>query len=649
MDRPLDIVSYLYAAAQRRRAAGDPTGAAVLLDEVLQVASDHQQALSELASANLDKNPHAAATFASRLVRAAPNIAANWTLLGQAVAGLSRADEALRAFEQAAKLAPCDASAWSNFTIARMRAGDPHAAVEAGRRAVELDPKMPEAHAGLGHALNVLQRSQEAVTCFEAALRLRPAYPDALLGMSTAQRDLGRTSSAIIALLRAREISAGARDYAMSLAYLYEEFGDLEAARRTRHEAATLSPSLVFESAALMSEQYDPYLDDRAAAESARQWGLRQAAARPIPLRPLAPGGKIRIGYVSADLYRHPVGWLGAPAIGAHDRDAFHVTIYANQTRADDLTARLKTETDRWVPILGLDDDQAAAKIVEDGIDILVDLSGHTAGNRLGVFARRPAPVQLSWLGYFATTGLSTMDYILLDDAHLVPGAEELFVEKVIRLPHGRFCYRPPEDAPESERLASDGRIVFASFNNAAKINGQVLALWAKVLAATPDSDLLLKWRSFADPLLQARIRADFGKMGVDPARIKFEGASPHQEMLARYNHIDIALDPFPFSGGLTSCEALWMGVPVITLPGSRPVSRQTHSILKSIGHGEWSTSTEEAYIQRAASLAADAAARRSVRANLRKEINNSVLCDAKSFARLLEKSYASILQELMK
>ena len=547
MDRQVDLVPYLYAAAQRRRAAGDRAGADVLLDELLQVAPDHQEALSELACLRLGANPHSAAALASRLVRLAPNRSPNWTLLGQAVAALSRADEALRAFERAAELAPGDAAAWSNLTVARMRAGDPLAAIEAGRRAIELDAAMPEAHASLGHALNVLRRSKEAAASFETALKLRPAYPDALLGMSTAQRDMGRPSSTIVALLRAREISAGAQDYVMSLASAYEEFGDIDSARETRRAMAKFSPSLTFASAALMGEQYDPDLDDRAAAEAARQWGLRQAAAvRPVQRKPRQSNGKIRIGYVSADFYRHPIGWLGAPAIGAHDRDKFHVTIYANQTCADDLTARLKRETDNWVPIFGLDDDQAAAKIAEDEIDILVDLSGHTAGNRLGVFARRPAPVQISWLGYFATTGLPDMDYVLLDDAHLVPGAEELFVEKIIRLPHGRFCYRPPDYVPELARTSAEGKIVFGSFNNAAKINAKVLELWAKVLAATPQSELLLKWRSFADPLLQARFRADFAKRGVEPTRIKFDGATPHEEMMAHMARLILRSIPFP-------------------------------------------------------------------------------------------------------
>ena len=210
----------------------------------------------------------------------------------------------------------------------------------------------------------------------------------------------------------------------------------------------------------------------------------------------------------------------------------------ANQTAADDLTSKVKSSVDAWVPILGHDDDTVAAKVVADDIDVLVDLSGHTAGNRLGVFARRPARVQVTWLGYFATTGLPAIDYVLLDGYHMVPGAEQLFVEKVIRLPGCRFCYGAPTYAGDPAPPPSLGRGIatFGSFNNAAKINNDVLALWAQVLAAVPDSNLLLKWRSYVDPILQGRTRFEFAKYGIDPQRIKFDGKTEHRDMLSQYS-----------------------------------------------------------------------------------------------------------------
>src|SRR5271165_1122518 len=519
-------------------------------------------------------------------------------------------------------------------------------------RRISADSDRRPHYSSLGHAYNVLERSEEAISAFKTALGLRPNFPDALLGMSRAEQNSGRPSRAVVALLRASEISRGRQEFLASLATAYREIGDLESARSVSGKAAELShrPSYLA-SNTIMAEQYDPEVDDQAASKAAENWGAYQIAmTRPAP-RADSPakvkGDRLRVGYVSADIYRHPVGWLGAGPICSHDRAAVHVTVYANQTGADDLTSKVKSSVDSWVPILGLDDDTVAAKVVAGGIDVLVDLSGHTAGNRLGVFARRPARVQVTWLGYFATTGLPTIDYVLLDDYHMVPGAEQLFVEKVIRLPGCRFCYCAPAYAgdPTPPPSLERGITTFGSFNNAAKNNNDVLALWAQVLAAVPDSNLLLKWRSYVDPILQGRTRFEFARYGIDPQRIKFDGKTAHCDMLSQYSQIDIALDPFPFSGGLTSCEALWMGVPVVTLPGTRPVSRQTHSILGTIGRSEFSASTPSDYVETAASLAGDKDRLVTIRRSLRAEMSNSSLCDAKGFAGRLETIFRDLVR----
>ena len=643
-------IEFLHNAAQRRRAAGDLVGASVFLDELLRIEPDHPEALLSLATIQITDNPHSAAVLAGRIIKHTPNNVAAWTLLGQAVSTLSRADEAVQAFARAVQLNPDDASLQSNLSVALMRAGNPWAAVDAAKRAMTLNPKLPEAYSSLGHAYNVLEMSEEAISAFKTALRLRQNFPDALLGMARAEQNSGRPSRAVVALLRASEFSRGRHEYLASLATAYREIGDLESARSASGKAAELShrPSYLA-SNAIMAEQYDPEVDDQAASKAAEIWGAHQIAMTRAIARAASPanvrGDRLRIGYVSADVYRHPVGWLGGGPISSHDRAAVHVTVYANQTAADELTSKVKSSVDAWVPILGLDDDTVAAKVIADDIDVLVDLSGHTAGNRLGVFARRPARVQVTWLGYFATTGLPTIDYVLLDGYHMVPGAEQLFVEKVIRLPGCRFCYCAPAYAgdPTPPPSLERGITTFGSFNNAAKNNNDVLALWAQVLAAVPDSNLLLKWRSYVDPILQGRTRFEFARYGIDPQRIKFDGKTAHCDMLSQYSQIDIALDPFPFSGGLTSCEALWMGVPVVTLPGTRPVSRQTHSILRTIGRSEFSASTPPNYVETAASLAGDKDRLVTVRRSLRPEMSHSSLCDAKGFASQLEATFRGL------
>ena len=638
---------FLFAAAQRRHAANDSTGALVLLDEVLRVRPDHAPALLLLAELQLATSPVAAANAAHRVIQSNPRDQQAMELLARALSAMGRNDEALHAFRDIAAAKPANALARANLAVSLLRAGDPRAAITAAEHAVELDPSAPEAHAALGHAHNLLHQHEQAIAAFHKALSLRLQFPDALQGVARAYRDAGRTSTAIAALLRATELAPYWTSPWLDLATLFREFGQPDEAAEALRKAIALAPNLPhFYSNLLLDMQYDPEIGEAQAATEARQWGMRQiAAVRPVALasdRSREPNRPLRIGYVSADFYRHPVGWLGGAPIMAHDRSAVTVFLYANQTAYDPLTESLTRSVDAWVPIMGLDDDTVATRIAADQIDILVDLAGHTAGNRLAVFARRPAPIQITWLGYSATTGLPTMDYIMLDQWHLGPETEQHMLERVVRLPQVRFCYSPPDYAPDVADPPSAGGkpASFASFNNTAKLNDAVIALWSRVLLAVPDSRLLLKWRSLADPVLRARIRRRFARYGVAAERIQFDGATQHADMLRQYSEVDIALDPFPFCGGLTSCEALWMGVPIVTLVGAQPFSRQTHAILHAIGRPEWSAGSADEYVAIAAGLAGDQVALAEMRRELRRQIVASGFCDGVRFARGLERVY---------
>ena len=647
-DAPFDEIAL--SAARRRLAAGDRHGAAVLLDEALVQAPGNVGLMVELGQLHLAADPKATAGLMQRATAADPQALPPWNLLGQALSALGRHDEARAAFTRIAELIPGDCAALTNLAIAQMRAGDPNAAIATAERAIAVDPGNAQAHAALGHALNILQRSAEAREAFARALAIEGEDPEILRGMATALVEMGRPSWAVLALLRAHASAPGSGPVAMALAQAWMEAGDLASARSVRRKAGALLTDTHFGSNALMCMQYDPGIDEAQATRLAREWGaeaVARAGHRPAPVRAPVAGRTLRIGYVSADFYRHPVGWLGCGAIMAHDRSRVHVTAYANQTCRDYLTDAIEAAVDSWVPVRGIDDDTLAARIEQDGIDVLVDLSGHTAGNRLGVFARRPAPVQASWLGYFATTGLAAIDYVLLDAAHVPPGAQSLFVENIVTLPGCRFTYLPPVYAPEvaPPPVLTRGRITFGSFNRGAKINAEVIGLWARILDAVPASELLLKWKSFVDPIVQAGIQAQFAACGIDPQRIRFAGHSGHPEMLADYGAIDIALDPFPFCGGLTSCEALWMGVPVVTLPGIRVVSRQTHSLLQAIGHGWLSAPDADSYVALAAGLAADPARLAELRQSLRPAMRNSTLGDYAGFARNLETIYAGWME----
>jgi predicted O-linked N-acetylglucosamine transferase (SPINDLY family) len=285
--------------------------------------------------------------------------------------------------------------------------------------------------------------------------------------------------------------------------------------------------------------------------------------------------------------------------------------------------------------------------VAADGIDMLVDLSGHTPGNRLAMFARKPAPVQLSWLGFWGTTGLSAIDYILSDATTIPEGEEDLYSESVFRLPVSRFCYRAPHFAPEPAPppCLAGGAVTFGSFNNIRKLGSDVIQLWARVLHETPGARLLLKTSSLADAAVRGAVLAAFVDLGVTAERLILRGSTPHPDMLAEYADVDIALDPFPFSGGMTSCEALWMGVPVVTLPGRRAVSRQTLGFLRVIGLPELAAASADDYVRIASSLAPDLPRLAAIRRTLRQRMADSPLCDGAAFTRNLEAAYRTMWQ----
>lgn len=370
---------------------------------------------------------------------------------------------------------------------------------------------------------------------------------------------------------------------------------------------------------------------------------------RERPSMPPLAGRPLRVGYVSADFCQHTVGLFVKDVLAAHDRSRVSVFTYSAGQVDDWVTATVR-QTSAWRDIRNLDDAAVAALVREDCIDVLVDLSGHTADSRLTVVAHRPAPVQVSWLGYFATTGLPVMDAVLLDEWHAPPGMESQFVERIVRLEGGRFCYSPVPFAPGEVAPApclKNVYVTFGSFNNTAKLNDEVIALWAKVLAAVPDARLVLKWRTFHDAGMRAFVHDAFRAHGIDSERIELRGASFHADVLREYADVDICLDPFPFTGGLTSCESLWMGVPVITWPQGRVVSRQTYAFLKSIGLEELAAETEDDYVLIAASLARDIQRIGELRRTMRARMRQSSLCDVAAFTQRLEEAFLGLAMKV--
>jgi predicted O-linked N-acetylglucosamine transferase (SPINDLY family) len=344
------------------------------------------------------------------------------------------------------------------------------------------------------------------------------------------------------------------------------------------------------------------------------------------------------------------VGYFIEPVLAHHDHNRFEVFCYSNLQQEDNVSERLKSRANYWRRIIALSDEQATQKIRADQIDILIDLNGHTGSNRLLVFARKPAPVQVTWLGYPATTGLSTVDYRLTDGfADPVGMTEHLHSEKLIRLPECFSCYRPPADAPEVSGLPAreKGYVTFGSFNNQAKINREVMAVWAKILQAVPGARLTLKNAGLGSKIVQRKVRETFLGWGVEPDRIELLGHDPYESAhLERYRSIDIGLDPFPYNGATTTCEALWMGVPVVALAGQAHAGRVGVSQLSNLGLTELIGNTPEEYVAIATRWARDLERLSQLRAGLRARLAASPLTDAPRFTQNLEQAYRAMWQD---
>ena len=448
----------------------------------------------------------------------------------------------------------------------------------------------------------------------------------------------------------------------MNLANLARDGGDHATAQRLYEALQIAQPNNpLIRRNALVSQEYNPAVTDAQRLANACAWGdwaIAQAGgwqARP-PLRSrtdptIAALLPLRIGYVSADLCQHTVGLFIKDIFQAHKSPSggvganpVSVFAYSSGSVSDWVSDAIRAAC-TWRDVSGLDDAALATLIRQDQIDVLIDLSGHTAGSRLTVFAHRPAPVQVAWLGYFATTGLRYIDAVLLDEWHAPAGTQAQFAEPIVQLPGGRMCYQPVPWAPAvaPAPCLQTGYITFGSFNNTGKLNAGVFDVWSQVLAAVPLSRLVLKWRSLVDETLCDSIRTVFAARGIDPSRIELRPASFHADVLLQYADIDIALDPFPFTGGMTSCESLWMGVPVITWPQSRVVSRQTFALLNQIGLPELAAKDAEDYVRVAVELANNSQRLMQLRQTLRHRMQASPLCDVAGFTQNLEETIINL------
>lgn len=533
----------------------------------------------------------------------------------------------------------------NNLGEALRATGHLAAAVPAYQQALARKPDYAEAWNNLGTALKGLRRFDDAITAYRRALAIKPDYFAAHSNLGAALRETGTLAEAEAAYRHALALKPDFAEAHNNLGNALLTQGRIREAVASYERAVTLKPRFAeAHHNLLMGSHYLPEITEETACANARRYAATLTAP-PAPRRfanTPEPGRPLRVGYVSGDFQDHPVGFFLVDVLPAHARDAVEVFCYVNNSHADAMTARLKAAADHWRNIVGLPDAAVAALMADDGIDILVDLSGHTAGNRLPLFALRPAPVQVTWLGYFGTTGLSAMDYILADRYVVPAGLEAHYAESVWRLPDSYLCFSPPPfDLPVVPPPTTTGApLTFGCFNNRTKISPDTVVLWARLLRRLPESRLLLKTRNLDDAVVRDALLKCFVAEGVAPERLLMEGHSPRADLLAAYGRVDIALDPFPFGGGTTTAEALWMGVPVVSLRGDRWAGRVSESILATVGHPEWVAADQDAYLEIAAALAADSRHLTTLRAGLREQVRASPLGQPGRFAANLEAAY---------
>ncbi|MBI5461482.1 MAG: tetratricopeptide repeat protein [Gammaproteobacteria bacterium] len=572
----------------------------------------------------------------------------SWFTLGAINGMLRRHGEAAECCSKAVELNPRHHAAWYNLGVALRDMGRLEKSAAALRKTLQLDPQHEGAATSLGHVLATLHRYDEAEEVFRGVLRYRPGNAEFYAVYGSAMQMLGRFEAAINAYRKAldmRHADAGGIHENMAAALCLqgkyqESLEHFEAALRLEPQSARYYSSL------LLTLHYLVDCDNDTLFDRHRNWpgnALRPLDDARMIQRAAARPDKLRIGYVSSDFRKHSVAYFIEPLLRQHDASRFEITGYFSHKDADATTERLKGLAHRWRDVADVEDDRLLGMIADDAIDILVDLNGHTSGNRLTAFARRAAPVQVSFIGYPDTTGMTEMDYRLTDVIADPLGAERLCTERLARLPGCFLCYQPPETAPDvaPPPCEKNGFVTFGSFNNLAKINPGVIAAWAKLLREIPDSRLIIKNPSLTDKATRERFHALFADAGIANERIGLFGyIEDDSGHLGAYARMDIALDAFPYNGTTTTCEALWMGVPVVSLRGDRHSARVGASLLAAAGCSEWVAETEDQYLRIARTLVQDQSQLAELRSHLRARIRDSRLCSAAEYARAVECAY---------
>jgi predicted O-linked N-acetylglucosamine transferase (SPINDLY family) len=569
--------------------------------------------------------------------------------LGHTLARQGQWTEAIACYQEALRLRPDLVEAYGNLAAAFHDRGQLAEAEANLRAAVRLRPNSAATHVNLGEALLKLKRTAEAVNCFERAVQLEPDCAHGYYRLGKALWKLRRLDEALASYEKALRLKPDFPEVFLSLGNLYRHQGRLDAAITAYRTSLQLKPDAFHHSNLIFALSYHPGYDAEAVLQECRRWHHQHTEPLARFIEPhtndRCPDRRLRIGYVSPDFRAHAVGRFLLPILDAHDHAQFEIFCYASQQEVDAITDRCRALADTWRNLLPLSDQQAADLIRRDRIDVLVDLAMHTRGNRLLVFARKPAPVQLTYLAYCGTTGLGTIDYRLTDPYLDPPDRDDrCYAEQSIRLPQTYWCYPLLAGGPSVNALPAleTGHVTFGCLNKFSKITAGTLHTWCHLLRALPGARLVLYAHAGSH---RDRARDFFAQNRIAPERLEFVPFAPLPEYLGRYGQLDVALDPFPYGGGTTTCDALWMGVPVVSLAGPTALSRCGVSILSNVGLADLVAQDEDQYVAIAAGLASDLARLSELRASLRERMRASPLMDGPRFTRALEAVYRRLWQ----
>ncbi len=659
---PMPTVTHEHAfnIAMEHHAAGRLAEAEAIYRQLLAIYPNnpdiwHLLGVLAQQAGNLDGALH----LIQQAIAANPGSFAYHNNLGLLLTKLGRREEAVAAFQNAIRLHPSGAEPLYNMGITLSELGRAEESIGAYQAALQRNPNHASAKLNLGLSLTLSGRLDDALAHYQEVVRQEPANVSVAVNLGNLLKDLARLDEAIEIYRTALKYEPNDYNVLNNLGVALKDNGDIDAGLDCFRRSLALSPGRSeVHSNLIFTSFFSPAVSQVEIAGEMRRWNTihAQPLRREWPSHPNdpSPERRLRIGYVSPDFRDHVVGRTMLPCFEAHDREHFEFFCYSGTSVADPITERYRALSDGWCDTQHLSENQLAEQIRRDRIDILVDLALHTAFNRLLAFARKPAPVQITWLGYPGATGLEAMDY-RISDSFLDPVGQDNAgsFEEPIRLPDAWCCFRPPEHSPEVSPLpaASQGFITFGSFNSFAKFNERVFGLWAQIMAEVKNSRLLLVVKGRH----QDGTRRFFASRGISADRLEFlpyyasppsaDGAPQAPPYLLRYHRTDIALDPCPYNGMTTTCDALWMGVPVIALIGVTTLGRASFSLLSNLGLPELAAPSESEYGRLATTLAHDIPRLTELRATLRDRMKNSPLLDAPRFARNLEAAFRAAWQ----